>query len=42
MSFHWVDILNIGGLRDAVFDVVSTFLTSDAGRFVGEIEAVTL
>ena len=36
------DILNVGGFSDAVFDVISSFLTSDAGRFVAEIEAVTL
>lgn len=36
------DILNVGGFSDAVFDVISTFLTSDTGRFVAEIEAATL
>ena len=36
------DILNVGGFSDAVFEVISAFLTSDAGRFVTEIEAVTL
>lgn len=36
------DILNVGGFSDAVFEVMSAFLTSDAGRFVAEIEAVTL
>ncbi len=36
------DILNVGGFSDAVFDVISSFLGSDAGRFVAEIEAVTL
>ena len=36
------DILNVGGFSDAVFDVISSFLTSDAGRFVAEIDAVTL
>ena len=36
------DILNVGGFSDAVFDVVAAFLTSDASRFVTEIEAVTL
>ena len=36
------DILNVGGFSDAVFDVISSFLTSDVGRFVAEIEAVTL
>ena len=36
------DILNIGGFSDAVFRVVSSFLESDAGRFVREVEAVEL
>lgn len=36
------DILNVGGFSDAVFDVISAFLSSDAGRFVAEIEKVTL
>ncbi len=36
------DILNVGGFSDAVFDVITAFLTNDAGRFVTEIEAVTL
>jgi 60 kDa SS-A/Ro ribonucleoprotein len=36
------DILNIGGFSDAVFDVVASFLAGDAGRFVAEVEAVTL
>jgi 60 kDa SS-A/Ro ribonucleoprotein len=36
------DILNIGGFSDAVFDVIAAFLTSDAGRFVAEVEAVSL
>jgi 60 kDa SS-A/Ro ribonucleoprotein len=36
------DILNIGGFSDAVFQVVSAFLASDSGRFVAEVEAVTL
>jgi 60 kDa SS-A/Ro ribonucleoprotein len=36
------DILNIGGFNDAVFDVVASFLAGDAGRFVAEVEAVTL
>ncbi len=36
------DILNVGGFSDAVFDVINAFLTNDAGRFVTEIEAVTL
>ena len=36
------DILNVGGFSDAVFEVISTFLVSDTGRFVAEIEAVML
>ncbi len=36
------DILNVGGFSDAVFEVISSFLDSDASRFVAEIEAVTL
>lgn len=36
------DILNVGGFSDAVFDVIASFLTSDAGRFVAEIEAVAM
>lgn len=36
------DILNIGGFSDAVFSVVSSFLSGDAGRFVAEVEAVDL
>lgn len=36
------DILNIGGFSDAVFEAVSAFLASDAGRFVAEIEAIDL
>lgn len=35
-------ILNVGGFNDAVFDVIATFLTGDAGRFVAEVEAVNL
>jgi 60 kDa SS-A/Ro ribonucleoprotein len=34
--------LNVGGFSDAVFDVIASFLESDANRFVKEIEAVTL
>jgi len=34
------DILNVGGLSDAVFSVVAAFLNEDAGRFVAEVEAV--
>ena len=36
------DILNVGGFSDAVFNVVSSFLSGDAGRFVAEVEAVEL
>ena len=36
------DILNIGGFSDAVFQVVSSFLSNDAGRFVAEVEAIEL
>ena len=36
------DILNVGGFSDAVFDVISAFLSSDAGRFVAEVESVKL
>jgi 60 kDa SS-A/Ro ribonucleoprotein len=36
------DILNIGGFSDAVFGVVASFLSGDAGRFVAEVEAVEL
>jgi 60 kDa SS-A/Ro ribonucleoprotein len=36
------DVLNIGGFSDAVFTVVASFLTSDAGRFVAEVESVEL
>ena len=36
------DILNVGGFSDAVFNVVSSFLESDTGRFVREVEAVEL
>ena len=36
------DILNIGGFSDAVFDVVSAFLSGNAGRFVAEVEAIEL
>lgn len=34
------DILNIGGFSDAVFSVVASFLSDDAGRFVADVEAV--
>ena len=36
------DILNIGGFSDAVFNVVSSFLSADKNRFVREVEAVEL
>jgi 60 kDa SS-A/Ro ribonucleoprotein len=34
--------LNIGGFSDAVFNVVASFLASDAGRFVAEVESAEL
>ena len=37
-----VDILNVGGFSDSVFEVINAFLASDEGRFVAEVEAVTL
>jgi 60 kDa SS-A/Ro ribonucleoprotein len=36
------DILNIGGFSDAVFRVITSFLSEDANRFVAEIEAIEL
>ena len=36
------DILNVGGFSDAVFDVITAFLSGDAGRFVSEVEGVTV
>jgi 60 kDa SS-A/Ro ribonucleoprotein len=33
------DILNIGGFSDAVFKVVASYLSSDAARFVAEVES---
>jgi hypothetical protein len=36
------DILNIGGFSDAVFQVVASYLTNDAARFVAEVEAIEL
>ena len=36
------DILNVGGFSDAVFEVINAFLSGDAGRFVAEVESVTL
>jgi 60 kDa SS-A/Ro ribonucleoprotein len=36
------DILNIGGFSDAVFNVVASYLSDDAARFVAEVESVEL
>lgn len=36
------DILNIGGFSDAVFNVVASYLTDDANRFVAEVESQAL
>ena len=36
------DILNIGGFSDAVFHVVSSFLSNDTNRFVKEVEGIEL
>ena len=36
------DILNVGGFSDAVFRVVASFLSGDANRFVGDVEAIEL
>jgi 60 kDa SS-A/Ro ribonucleoprotein len=36
------DILNVGGFSDAVFEVVASFLSGVAGRFVAEVESVEL
>jgi 60 kDa SS-A/Ro ribonucleoprotein len=36
------DILNIGGFSDAVFNVVASYLSDDANRFVSEVEAIEL
>ncbi len=36
------DILNIGVFRDAVFNVVASYLADDAARFVAEVEAIEL
>jgi len=35
-------ILNIGGFSDAVFNVVSSFLSADKNRFVREVESIDL
>jgi 60 kDa SS-A/Ro ribonucleoprotein len=34
------DILNVGGISDAVFSVVAELLADYSGRFVAEVEAV--
>ena len=36
------DILNIGGFSDAVFNVVASYLTGDASRFVAEVDSIEL
>ena len=36
------DILNVGGFSDAVFNIVSSFLSADANRFVREVESIEL
>lgn len=36
------DILNIGGFSDAVFHVVSSYLSGDSARFVSEVESIEL
>ena len=36
------EILNIGGFSDAVFNVISSFLSSDEARFVKEVESIVL
>jgi 60 kDa SS-A/Ro ribonucleoprotein len=36
------DILNIGGFRDAVFNVVASYLSDAAARFVAEVESIEL
>ena len=36
------DILNIGGFSDAMFQVVASYLSDDAGRFVAEVESIEL
>jgi 60 kDa SS-A/Ro ribonucleoprotein len=36
------DILNVGGVSDAVFNVVAAFLADDVTRFVTEVESVEL
>ena len=36
------DILNIGGFSDAVFNVVASYMSDDAARFVAEVESIKL
>jgi 60 kDa SS-A/Ro ribonucleoprotein len=36
------EILNVAGFSDAVFDVIAAFLASDTGRFVAEVESMSL
>jgi 60 kDa SS-A/Ro ribonucleoprotein len=36
------DILNVGGFSDAVFNVVASYLSDDAARFVAEVESIEL
>ena len=36
------DILNIGNFSDAVFNLVASYLSDDAGRFVAEVESIEL
>ena len=36
------DILNIGGFSDAVFNVVTSFLSNSGARFVAEVESITI
>ena len=36
------DIMNFGGFRDAVFNVISAFLADNNQRFVAEVEAIEL
>ncbi len=34
--------MNIGGFSDAVFNVVASYLSDDAARFVAEVESIKL
>jgi 60 kDa SS-A/Ro ribonucleoprotein len=36
------DILNVGGFSDAVFNVVASYLSDDAARFVANVESIQL